>query len=195
MPFIEEKVRKIVYCAVRMEILRTISFYCESHNMSFLIIGGHAVNHYGIARQTGDIDILVPLNKKLEWDELLKKLNYTSLQSDTRFARYKADVIAEWPIDLMFVDDKTFSKMFHESESAKMGPVSVRFASAKHIAILKIHALKHFQAHRSAKDFGDLIGLIKSTHVSFDNDELLEICKKYASEDLFLKIQTELRAI
>lgn len=56
-----------------MEILRTISLYTEGKNLPFLVIGGHAVNAYGIMRQTTQTEIT---------DEELKALceRYASIE-------------------------------------------------------------------------------------------------------------------
>ncbi|MCB0335165.1 MAG: hypothetical protein KDD62_02635 [Bdellovibrionales bacterium] len=58
-----------------MEVLRTIALYAESKDMPFLVIGGHAVNAYGISRQTGDIDLLVPKEAHSAWDKMLSKIS------------------------------------------------------------------------------------------------------------------------
>ena len=56
------------------EILRPISLYCEAKGLQFLVAGGHALNTYGISRQTGDSDLIVPREKKPAWFELPAKL-------------------------------------------------------------------------------------------------------------------------
>jgi hypothetical protein len=57
-----------------MEILRSISLYADGKNMPFMVIGGHAINTYGISRQTGDLDLMVPLRTNPLWLELMGKL-------------------------------------------------------------------------------------------------------------------------
>jgi hypothetical protein len=53
--------------------------------MPFLVIGGHAINALGFSRHTGDLDLLVPLRSKGEWQALLARLRYTERQSDNFF--------------------------------------------------------------------------------------------------------------
>jgi hypothetical protein len=161
--------------------------------MAFLVIGGHAANAYGISRQTGDLDLLVKLSQKNEWSILLvNKLRYTPMQDDEKFTRYKPSEIAAWPIDLMYVDDITFSKMYADGKQSDFGHVTVPVVSIRHLIILKIHALKYFQAHRYSKDFTDIVGLMKSSKDLFTSYELQELCKKYASTELFDKLAREL---
>ncbi len=175
-----------------MEVLRSISLYCEAKQIAFLVAGGHAVNAFGISRQTGDLDLIVSREQKSPWLELLEKLKYTCFQNDDRFARFKADTLAAWPIDLMFVDSSTFSKLLNDSILVDYGLVSARTVSAVHLATLKIHALKHYQAHREAKDYGDLLGLLRTGKAQLTNDELRGLCLRYANQALYDRLARDL---
>lgn len=175
-----------------MEIIRTISLYVEDKDKQFLIIGGHAVNAYGISRQTGDLDLLVRGSDKEFWEALLGKLNYKCDQNDHRFARFQPSSLTEWPIDLMFVDDKTFRKMYDQSKETNMGQCNAQVVSARHLATLKIHALKNYQSHRHAKDYNDLLSLIRSGATGLKDSELEELCKAYATQALLDKLKSDL---
>ena len=175
-----------------MEILRTILAYSESQNLPFVIIGGHAMSAHGISRQTCDIDLLVPSAAHQQWIELLSKLRYTTFQDDPRFARSKPETIAAWPIDLMFVDQSTFDKIYSESFIAEFGYCSAHVASAIHMITLKIHALKTLQEHRSSKDYDDLTKLIKKNKKDISFTTLEGLCIKYASQELFNRIKKDL---
>lgn len=175
-----------------MEILRTISLYAEAKTLPFLLIGGHAVNAYGIQRQTGDIDLLVRRSDSHEWAELFKKLQYDSIQYDSNFLRYKPDTLAAWPIDLMLVDDTTFLKLFNDSREVNLGVVNVRVVSPRHLATLKIHALKVYQEHRFAKDYNDLLQLLKGECRDISSEDLRDLCLRYATRELFEKIKKDL---
>lgn len=172
-----------------MEILRTISFYAESKGMSFLIIGGHAVNSYGILRHTSDIDLIVSIESRSSWQDLMEKLNYEAGQNDHRFARFRSRTISNWPIDLMYVDAETFSKLKAESRKMTFGEAEVGVISPKHLAILKIHALKHFQEYRYSKDFSDLEALLRSGQTGISDTELKELCERYADIELYNKLK------
>ena len=175
-----------------MEILRTISLYVEGKDMPFLLIGGHAVNAYGISRQTGDIDFVVQRSAKPRWLLLMSKLNYTVSQDDDNFTRFKPDSLAAWPIDLMFVDDETFKKLMQERVEKIVGSTPVSIVSARHLATLKIHALKHYQEHRFIKDYNDLIGILRSKKAEISEEDLKELCVKYANIELFNRLKEDL---
>ncbi len=176
-----------------MEILRTIALYVEDKDLPFLVIGGHAVNSYGISRQTGDLDLLVQRSKKERWIDLLIRLNYKLGQNDDSFVRFRHEQIAAWPIDLMLVEENTFSKLVNDSKSENIGEAKVRIVSANHLATLKIHALKHFQEHRYVKDYNDLLALLRSGAAKFSEADLRELCERYASLQLFDKLKSDLQ--
>lgn len=175
-----------------MEILRTISIFASERKIRFLVIGGHAVNSYGVSRHTGDLDLLVPLTDKSIWLELMEKLRYSVGQSDNRFARFKPVNLDNWPIDFMYVDETTFEGMYAQSQLHDFGNIDARVIHPKHLVLLKLHALKHFQVHRHAKDYSDLISLLKLPDVKFEREELEAACKKYADVELYDKIIKDL---
>lgn len=156
--------------------------------MPFLIIGGHAINVYGISRQTGDLDLMVPLRAKPLWLELMKKLRYQEGQSDQRFSRFRAVQLDNWPIDLMYVDDKTFESIYKDSIQSDFGPTLARVISAAHLLILKLHALKYYQEHRFTKDYSDLRALMIKLDENVEGEEFKGKCLKYASPQLYERI-------
>ena len=170
-----------------MEVLRTLSLYAESNDKKFLLIGGHAINFYGLSRQTGDLDIVVRRDNRDWWKGALQRLKYTIGQNDDRFARFRPAEIGEWPIDFMFVDSSTFEKMYSSSQQATVGVADVRVVSAHHLLILKVHALKHYQAHRYAKDYNDALWLLRSEKLDIAESEFKEICQQYATIALYEK--------
>ncbi len=173
-----------------MEVLRSISLYVEDKDMPFVLIGGHAVNYYGISRQTGDIDLLVRLSDKDKWHNLLLKLNYKDSQNDNVFARYRAE-LGTWPIDLMYIDNNTFEKIYDDAKKGNIDLAEVQVISPEHLIMLKLHALKRFLPERFSKDYTDLISLLKADKVKISKSELQELCIKYATLELYYKIITE----
>ncbi|OVE73429.1 hypothetical protein BVX93_01600 [bacterium B13(2017)] len=176
-----------------MEILRTLALYSEAKNEKFILIGGHALNFYGYTRQTSDIDFIVPKSHKTYWNGIFQRLKYKCNQDDDRFSRYHPENLIGWPIDLMYVDDETFEKLYNESNKGKIAEIEVQVVSALHLALLKLHSLKHFQEHRFAKDFQDLTWIFQNKIKNISDEELKVFCEKYANIDLFYKLKQVLR--
>ncbi len=175
-----------------MEILRTIVLYVEGKDMPFAVIGGHAVNAYGIARHTADLDLAARSSDRDAWFTLMGKLNYTVGQSDGQFAKFSPGSLAAWPIDFMFVDDDTLSKLLDDSVETTFGAARARVVSARHLATLKIHSLRHFQAHRYAKDLSDLVSLLRSGNTGLSDSDLKDLCVRYADVTLYERLKQEL---
>lgn len=176
-----------------MEILRTISSYTKPQGIEYLLIGGHAANFYGINRQTGDLDLIVCFADKKFWEDLLCSLKYKANQIDDKFGRFSSDDLSSWPIDLMFVDQNTFHKLILDSNESKIGDISTRIVSAKHLLTLKLHALKINQPHRTPKDYGDVLALLESKKVLISIDELEELCKTYTRPEIFERLIQDLK--
>ena len=68
----------------------------------------------------------------------------------------------------------------------------MKIASAQHLGMMKIHALKHYQEHRFARDYNDLLGLIRTGKTELTRNDLKDICIKYASVELSDKITSEI---
>jgi hypothetical protein len=166
--------------------------YSDAQSMPFLLIGGHAVNAYGVQRQTGDIDLIVKASQRKAWEDLFVKIRYQPGQSNSRFIRYRPDTIAAWPIDLMLVDDETFGKLYSEAQVTDLGTIAVKVVSPQHLITLKLHALKVYQEHRYAKDYNDVIQLLRHTCPHLRNEALRELCVRYADAALYEKLAKDL---
>ena len=167
-----------------MEILRIISSYSKRLDISFVLIGGHAVNFYGLSRQTGDIDLLTDRAQKSKWASLLSELKYNIFKDDTSFSRFKNERIDAWPIDIMYTDSDSFRKIFDASAIDN----ELRIVSREHLVILKLHALKQEQPHRYPKDYGDLLSLIRTSKGSLSKDLIESLCKKYSKVSIYDKL-------
>ena len=92
----------------------------------------------------------------------------------------------------MYVDDQTFAKLLSDSRVFSFGETEARVVSARHLAALKIHALKFDQAHRRAKDYGDSLALLRLPETTLTLLELEELCSRFAGAQLFRKLKEDL---
>ncbi|WKZ56986.1 MAG: nucleotidyl transferase AbiEii/AbiGii toxin family protein [Bdellovibrionota bacterium] len=174
-----------------MEILRSILLYTRSNAMDCVVIGGHAINAYGLDRHTGDLDLVAPLSQREKWLGFMTDLRYVIGQNSEYFARFRPDSIAAWPIDLMFVDDDTFNKIKASASEFEFGTVKAPVASVVHLIALKLHALKQSQEHRSAKDFSDLLFLVGRSGLG--EQELEALCATHGNRALWERLKLVLK--
>jgi predicted nucleotidyltransferase len=119
-------------------------------------------------------------------------MRYQADQEDDRFIRYRPDTLAAWPIDLMLVDEDTFTKLYSEGHLVDLGAVTVKAASPRHLITLKIHALKIYQEHRYTKDYNDVVHLLRSACPELRGDDLRALCIRYADSSLYDKLLRDL---
>jgi len=172
-----------------MEIIRTLNIYAKNNDLQYLLIGGHAVNAYGVSRYTGDIDLLINRDQKKYWLSFMEKINYEEHQNNENFGKFSSSSLDSWPIDLMYVDSSTFTKMYNDSIEYELDNDLVRIVSINHLITLKLHALKKFDIIRFNKDFTDVISLIRKSEIDINSDNFLNLCLKYATQDIYNKIK------
>ena len=51
--------------------------------------------------------------------------------------------------------------------------------------------MKHFQEHRFAKDFADVVSLLRSGRTGLSIDDLRALCIRYASLELYERLRNE----
>lgn len=170
-----------------MQLLKTLSEYSKNENLSFLLIGGHAVNALGYARQTSDLDMLIKRSDREAFTEKILSLDYVKFQDHEVFLRFKPDTLDNWPIDLMLVEDSVFQSLHDGAKEVEFSGADVLVPSPKHMIALKLHALKEKQEHREARDILDVIELLR-LH-TLDDDELRLMCEKYGRIDLYERLK------
>ena len=98
-------------------VFQLLSDISKKKNITFVLIGGFAVNHYNYARQTLDLDFLI---KKDDFDKILILLEDAGYKIDYNqevFSRLTSpDKPLMMDIDFMFVDEDTISKIIKEGE-------------------------------------------------------------------------------
>ncbi len=153
-----------------------------SANLSCLVIGGHAVISYGVPRSTFDVDFLVRGVDRELWREFMLKLGYSVFHETQPFIQWTAppDEVA---VDFMFVDERTWEKMWRAARSISIGGLEYHAVCPLHLIALKLHAMKYRQGILGQKDWGDVLGLIQSCHIDPTAPDLLQIVGRYGSAE------------
>ncbi|MCO6429223.1 MAG: nucleotidyl transferase AbiEii/AbiGii toxin family protein [Deltaproteobacteria bacterium] len=170
-----------------MKILEQLAKRADEHGIKFLVIGGHALNVHGYARQTGDLDLLVSKQNRDFWINLVKEFRYKPIHQHEVFARFAPSTLAEWPIDLMFVEDSIFQQILTDSVQGDFSTVQVPVPSSRHMIALKLHALKQRQPHREEKDILDVRKLLAISAMS--DSDFRNLCEKYDRMDVFVSLR------
>jgi hypothetical protein len=168
-----------------IELLDRIS---QSLNSPFLVIGGHAIAASGYPRTTGDFDVLVQKEHRTGWTDALRSAGYECISDQPAFAQF-AGQPWDWPVDLMFVNEATFQKMWAERVSTTIARSAAYIPSAAHLVALKLHALRFGPERRAQKDLKDIVEIVDANQIS---DKLRDLCDRFGTKELYERIKTAL---
>jgi hypothetical protein len=165
---------------------------CESAakgGLPVLLIGGHAVIAHGHPRNTFDIDFVIEVKEEQAWRGLLESLGYT-LHAETRtFFQMRPSDEQTLPVDVMMVNEHTFSKMLALAKKCSGLPPEARVVSLEHLLALKCHAIKHGHPGRVEKDVEDVLGLVRANQLDVTSTVWREIFLKYGPPELYEKLR------
>lgn len=155
-----------------------------------LLIGGYAVNYHRFTRTTGDIDFLMvekdfdekagPLFEEAGCEQISRSKLFVTLKSRTQPFMY---------IDIGFVNRETLVRMIQDGKETEMMGRRFVVPSLDHLIALKLHALKNNPEVRERWDLRDILELIEVNRVNVETDAFRELCLKYGTETLYLKIK------
>ncbi len=96
--------------------------------------------------------------------------------------------LGSWPVDVLVVDDSTFSRLEAEAESIKFGGEAAPVASVKHLIFMKLHTMKTGPKERLAKDLTDVLELLRLRNLDPRSAEFQAMCDKYANKEIHERI-------
>jgi hypothetical protein len=173
--------------------LATIASRAASEGLPFLLAGGHAVITHGFARSTFDLDLIVRRNDREKWLELAQGMGYELHREGPAFLQFNAPNAESFPLDLMLVNEDTFSKMQADAVPAPSGVRDLRVVSLMHLLALKCHAAKHGHPGRIVKDAEDVIQLIQNNRLDPDAQDIRELLQKHGSQEFYEKVRRACR--
>lgn len=177
----------------RVNELANISERAAEKGLPCLLAGGHAVITHGFARSTFDLDLIVRQEDREAWLVLAKELGYELHREAEVFTQFNAPRQNAFPLDLMFVNSQTFSKLRSEAVPAPSTATGLWVVSLMHLLALKCHAVKHGHSGRRLKDAEDVIQLIQIHGLNPEAEAMRELFRQHGTEEFYEKVQTACR--
>jgi len=169
-------------------IFHFISTEFEKAKIAYVLIGGFAVNYYGVTRQTADVDFLITKKDFSKALKLLKRAGYKQGFTQEVFARLEDSKSYLMDVDFMFVDEETLRQIIEDGKKIEIAGKRFIVPSLNHLIALKLHSLKFNPKIREFKDFPDIINLLRINKVNVRTDQFRELCLKYGTKELYHKI-------
>ncbi len=156
--------------------------------LSYLVIGGHAVNFYCEPRATLDVDFLVRREDQPRWRELLKAEGFRLKSERETFLQFSPPYGVEWRLDLMLVNEQTFAKLIAGARSGELLGIRTLIPRPEHLIALKLHALKHGHQERFEKDFGDVLALTRNAGLDPKSESFRQLFDQFGTRELYERV-------
>ncbi len=118
-----------------MELADFIRLGHQDPPLQFLIIGGYAVAAHGHTRATFDVDFLVRHGQRAAWFERLRAADLKLFGETSTFAQFSQPGAGDG-LDLMFVENSTFDRMWDAAEQRDFGGNRARVPCLDHLLAL-----------------------------------------------------------
>ncbi len=153
-----------------------------------VLVGGFAVNQYGVTRQTADVDFMILTKDDAKAVAILEAYGYKEFLRHDIFTRLKSPK-AEWiDVDFLFVDAKTLKGIVQSGRKTEIFGHEFHVPSLEHLIAMKLHSLKHNTKMREYKDLMDILALVQGNAVDVSDEKFKKLCRDYGTQEIYEKI-------
>ncbi len=161
--------------------------------VSFLLIGGHAVNHYGYTRATLDIDFMIATDAAPTVRRILTEAGFTNV-AEHKTVLFFSKPDSSLRIDFLRVDSDTMQTLLkNATEIEYFGRPCIKVPQLRDLLAMKFHALAHGSVARRDRDLPDIVTLALLHHYDPDID-LKPLCDRYGSPEIFSLVKERMEA-
>lgn len=152
-----------------------------------IMIGGHAVNYYGVSRATQDIDFMIAAADEGVVRRVMQDAGFTNI------AMHETVLFFNRPgsplrVDFLKVDRETMDNLLKNAKEVEyFKGRHVRVPELTDLLAMKLFALSSGGAKREDKDFSDIVHLVVENHVSVE-DKLRTLCREFATDAIYSRL-------
>ncbi len=158
--------------------------------VGFLMIGGHAVNHYGYSRATIDVDFMIASSDVDTVRSVMKAAGFSNVSQSENVVFFNNPDIP-YRVDFLHVDEATLRRLVAGAQRIEYGGQSLLVPSLLDLIAMKLFALKEGSTKREEKDFPDIVNLALEHGLDIEAD-LKPLCDKFADESIYLKLAKQI---
>lgn len=144
-------------------VLRQLESIFAAARARWALVGGFALQAYGVSRATFDIDVASEARMQGVIVTALERLGYQTLHFSAGFTNHLHDDGAQGRVDIVYVDAATADGLFGAARPHEIFPgIEVPVPSVEHLIAMKVHAMKN-DPDRVLQDCADIRALLRST--------------------------------
>ena len=160
-------------------------------SVAVIMIGGHAVNHYGVSRATQDIDFMIAASDEDTVRRVMQEAGFSNIATHDTVIFFNRPG-SPLRVDFLKVNRETMDNlMANAKEIDYFDGHSVKVPQLRDLLSMKLFALSNGGAKREDKDFWDIVHLVIENHVNVDA-ELHELCRQFGTEEIYARICTQI---
>lgn len=175
-------------------VLSVVTHRLPDAGIPFVMIGGHAVNHYGVVRATQDIDFMIAASAADAVRHIMRDAGFTniSVHETVMFFNHPDSPLR---VDFLKVDAETMEKLLANAVKASYaGTDDVFVPQLNDLLAMKLFALATGGPKRKHKDFGDIVNLVIENAVGIEN-ELLPLCEQFGTDLIYAELRTRIEEL
>lgn len=175
-------------------VFDVVTTQLPAEGVDVLMIGGHAVNHYGFTRATQDIDFMIASADEDAVRNIMINFGYTNIavhENVMFFSRPDESL----RVDFLKVDRGTMEKLLVNSvEIDYFGKKRIRVPQLNDLLRMKIFALSQGGPRREDKDFADIVNLVFENNVDLCTT-LKELCHDHGSDEIYSRLCVRIKEL
>lgn len=167
----------------------------QQEQLPGLLVGGHAVILYQVPRFTRDIDFVIPEEAIDRWLEFLQRLSYRIYHRTEAFIQLEPATPGTMPpVDLMLVDQSTWTKLNVQAEERDAGEgMHLRVPHPWHLIAMKLSAAKSPTRRAGASDWSDILDLLRTCKIDLADPEFRKLVVKFGGDEALQRMENESR--
>ncbi len=172
-------------------VFEVVSIRLPKASVKTIMIGGHAVNHYGVSRATQDIDFMIATTDEGTARRVMQEAGFTNISAHENVLFFNRPG-SPLRVDFLKVDQETMDKLLENSKEVDyLQSHRVLVPQLNDLLGMKLFALSHGGAKREAKDFWDIVKLVIENRVEVETT-LKELCQQFGTDEIYVRLCTQI---
>lgn len=175
-------------------VFETVSRRLPAAGVACVMIGGHAVNHYGVSRATLDIDFMIAAEDDGTVRQVMLDAGFSNIAGHDNVTFYNRPG-SPLRVDFLKVDRATMDSLLANATEVEYFERHRLAVPRLHdLLAMKIFALAQGGARREEKDFADIVNLVIEHALDVETD-LAPLCRQFGDEPTFGKLASRIREL
>ena len=167
-------------------VFDVVSRQLPKAGVEFLMIGGHAVNHYGYSRATVDVDFMIASHDVSAVREVMKAAGFTNV-SESENVVFFGHPENPHRVDFLKIDQASMDKLMKSAERIDYCGYRLNVPAVSDLIAMKLFAAAHGSWRREDKDLLDVVNL--ASMCGLEREALRELCDRYANDEVYSKLE------